>query len=60
MKEDIGKEKMEYPKTCGDCYEIYKKFEFQYQVGGPGGDMLFPNARNLVDLNNIIWRNRNG
>lgn len=52
---EFGSQRLEMPKICGDCFKIYKMFGVQYQVGGPGSDMLFPNANRLVKLNNEVY-----
>jgi hypothetical protein len=52
---EFGSKKLEMPQVCGDCYKIHRMFGMQYQVGGPGGEMLFPNARRLVELNNEVY-----
>lgn len=52
---EFGSRKLEMPKICGDCFKIYKMFGIQYQAGGSGGEMLFPNAKRLVELNNEAY-----
>ena len=55
---EFGSQRLEMPKVCGDCFKIYKMFGVQYQGGGPGSEMLFPNARRLVELNNEVYDKR--